>query len=686
MKSSNRLNDYKRITSLFIDLFKSKKVNSRQQNLNYFQQSLNRRNPSIELIKKNYDSLRTQSKSDKTGLKPLDLLLTLKYLSKSRNQTDLSHLELLFNDVNQFWHFNLTQQHLIFMIKGYISQRKLNKSLSLLESFNQNFDLRPLFSLILAACSNQNDFNSYQSAMALLNRYNIKPDLHIYNARIKLAFQFHDQSFANELFNEMIQVANLKPDKVTYTIMLDGYSKIGDWVKCQNLEDILRQKRPDLASWTCIMMARGRRFGLDEGLNVVNEMSEYNIQPNDIGLSQLVTLSPMPQSVDECKENLDHLSSVTGVIPDKHSYQAVIEKLLHRDVNDAYEFYMIIPNQSSLNIVYPLVNALSNDKVDSAQNNLTKLMNIFNTLDSKSRLNTILIGPILRTCAKSGDVQTAIDLLIEMKSNKIDLESQLQVSFIITLMRASSDHYQAFRLYANVVDSKASIIDEAGYSTIIAEFCKLKFNDNSIVPSMLFAEILNDMRKSGYPPNCKTYTTLLDYYAKVQDAESISRIENILNVDRSIVPDMYLNNALLNAYNRTLNSTKCVDLYNAWLLSNKVDNVSLSIILDASGSKTSTIDPLNIWKSSLKYITPNRKNWETLIEALVRKRRFAEAHKVTFESNEFEVDFNAVQILFKMTRASKDEKELGKLRSLIKNEYPLYYNTLKDTVDKPWIN
>lgn len=592
----------------------------------------------------------------------------------------------MFNDVDQFWGFDKSINHIQLLIIGYVSQRKLLKALDLTDEHLSQLNKPHLFSLLLASCSTNNDYSSYQRVMDMIRTTRTTQDLHIYNARLKLAFQFHDIDFVTQLRHEMT-IHGHQPDLITHTILLDGYSKWQDWDQCNVIETTLRALTPDLPSYTCILVARGRQYGIDEAKKIIADIFNAGLHPNDIALSHLITLSPTPSTSDEARAVIDDLSTLTGVDPDKATYQAMVEKLLTVSIDEAYAFYMTSP-QRALSPTYPLMRALAANARDTPSRNLTHMLNIYEQLDARTRLDTVLLALILRVCAKCGDVATATDLLVEMKENRLTLDTQFQTSFIITLLHASQDYYQAFRFYANVVDSRASSIDAEGFASIIAEFCGLQFDDGDgdsaqIVPAVLFSEILNDMRKAGHPPSCKTYTTLLDYYARVRNARSIGMIETLLNVDRSVKPDIYLYNALLNAHNKVGGGGRCVELFNALLFSKRVDNASLSIVLDCAGSRNTPADPMAVYRGAAKFIVPNRKNWETLIEVLVRRRRFDEAWEV-LQGGEFTVDANAVEVLFRMTRASRDEKEIDSLRQTLAKEYPHYWDTIKQTVDIPW--
>lgn len=670
---SSRIEDYKQITNLFKNLFKSTKPSIKQSN-ELFNRNLNSKNPSIDTLVTHYNNLKTSSNKD--FLDNNKLSKTLSILSKQSSP----FLDQFCEDIRNHWKLELSRRDFQFIIQAYVNQRRINKAVDIVRTLD-NPSLA-IFSVLLTGCSTHNDYNAYQRVLSIMEERDIKPDLHIYNARLKLAFQYHDIDVVDSLLEDL-KMDGYQPDLFTHTILLDGYSRLHQWSRANESEAFLRSSDTDIASWTCILLATGRQHGLEKAKEVVDEIFSAGLSPNDIALSHLVGLSQRPSSSEDAKILIDDLSAYAGVEPGKHTYRAALEHLLMVNLDEAYEFCISIPDQRSLPVTLPLITALAGNKDGTALDNLRKMLSIYDQLD-RERLDTRVLAHMLRTCAKAGDVQTAIDILVDMKTNSVDLESQFTTSFIVTLLHASSDYYQAFRLYANVVDSKATRLDAAGFSTIIAEFCGLKFQDENIVPAVLFSEILNDMRKAGYPPDCKTYTSLLDYYAHVRDNRSIAKIETLLNVDRSIMPDIYLHNALLNAHNRVGNGGKCVELYNALLFSRRADNASLSIALDVSGSRNTPADSIHIWNLSKKYIKPNRKNWETLIEALVRRRRFSDARNVTFNSEEFKPDTNAIEILFRMTRASRDEKEITILRNYLLENHIDDYNAIKNTVDIPW--
>ncbi|TIA83513.1 hypothetical protein E3P81_00657 [Wallemia ichthyophaga] len=678
---NSRISDYKRITRLFKDIFKSDRKPSKSKAIDLFNASLKNRHPNFDILWQNYESLRSTSTSDTSGVEPQQLLHTLKLLSKSSHKKDFIAFERLYNDIGNFWGFDITSNHIHLLILGNVSQRRLHDAISLTEKHLSQLNKPHLFPLLLASSSTNNDYSSYQRILQLIHSTNTTQDLAFYNARLKLAFQFHDLPFVEQLRHE-INSLNLQPDLITYTILLDGYSKWRLWEQSNSIESSLRALSPDLPSYTCILVARGRQYGIDEAKKVLKDIAEANLHPNDITLSHLVTLSPVPLSSQAARELIDDLSAEAGVDPSKHTYQAMVEKLLVGSHDAAYEFYMDSP-QRTLAATLPLMRTLAQ------HHDLARMVAIYDQLDARTRLDSALLALMLRVSAKQGDVSTATALLVEMKEAHVTLDTQFQTSFVIALLHSSQDFFQAFRFYANVVDSRASFIDGRGFESIIAEFCGLRFPEENdadavqIVPALLFSEILNDMRKAGHPPSCKTYTVLLDYYARVRDARSVGKIETLLNVDRSIRPDIYLCNALLNAHNRVGSGARCVELFNALLFSQRADNASLSIALDSAGSRSTPADPLAVYSNAAKFIPPNRKNWETLIEALARRKRFDEAWKV-LQGGEFSVDANSIEVLFRLTRASRDVEALDALRLSLVHHYPLLWDSIRQRVDIPW--
>ncbi|KAI0309554.1 hypothetical protein OF83DRAFT_48767 [Amylostereum chailletii] len=232
----------------------------------------------------------------------------------------------------------------------------------------------------------------------------------------------------------------------------------------------------------------------------------------------------------------------------------------------------------------------------------------------------------------------AVSLLEDMRDRRVSENSSTTASTAVLLLRSSATSDEAFQVYKTIRTYTHAPLDVPGYSTVLQTFSKLQFK-NEIPAWRAYFEIMRDMREAGFNVYCHVYTDLFRQFANAVaniDSHDMERRQALLHairsshhklsVDAGMVPDTACWNQLMDTYQRAGSFDDALRVWGMLHLSRQVNNVSISIILDACGYFGAVRTAQRIMETlrKEKYIL-NAKNWHSWLECLCRVGAFDEA-------------------------------------------------------------
>ena len=198
---------------------------------------------------------------------------------------------------------------------------------------------------------------------------------------------------------------------------------------------------------------------------------------------------------------------------------------------------------------------------------------------------------LLSACVRLHDVETARQLLERMAGRRVALEPNTATTLAMQLMRVCATFAEALGVYERV--QALRVLDADAYARLLAAFCALRVVDErGAVPPDYPLQVLGDMRQAGFHPSSRTYTVLLDFYAKSDQGTSagVRATHELIKRDVQLEPDLILINALMNAYNHVGEPAHVLGIWDTLvvLCANAgalryVDDVSLTIVCDTCG-------------------------------------------------------------------------------------------------------
>ncbi|PWY97184.1 hypothetical protein BCV70DRAFT_195962 [Testicularia cyperi] len=214
-----------------------------------------------------------------------------------------------------------------------------------------------------------------------------------------------------------------------------------------------------------------------------------------------------------------------------------------------------------------------------------------------------LVTTFVSACTRQRDLSMAQELLGRLRRAGLGLDAGVKASIATQLLSVATTWREAFDLYQQVArlqpvssssGSASPEFTERGYVAILEAFRELGCattgstgdRTRGAAPPEYLLQILQDMRGSGYRPSCSVYTSILNYYSKLDEPsyEGVKATHEILKQDATLDPDLALINALMNGYNRVDEPAVVLAIWDSLMASRQqIDGVTLSIFFDTAG-------------------------------------------------------------------------------------------------------
>ncbi|WFD33563.1 hypothetical protein MCUN1_000376 [Malassezia cuniculi] len=383
------------------------------------------------------------------------------------------------------------------------------------------------------------------------------------------------------------------------------------------LRDALGGRAGPASAWHALLLHDAHVFDWQHmWATAASAISRGSFMPDDETVSTLITgYLKGPELINTADDALlvaDRACSATGVAAGKQAYRLLLRHILgpvpvgSDDAHDQIDPGRIhegvllyqalrqrhVPADAAL--VQQLVDALCHAFVPALEPALALLDDV---LPKKHRFFSRQSGPtsqahvaifctLLGACARLGALDTAEDLYAKMKEHAVAVDAGRSLLHARMLIRAATSNEDAVRMYRAAASLNS--FDRVAYERLLHLFCKLQI-DGACPPEHPL-EVLGDMRAASFFPSAKTYTVLLDYYAKTprSSVASVEAIHELIKRDHAVKLDIILINALMNAYNRVGAPSEALNIWSSLVLLSRgkrryMNDVSLVIICDTCG-------------------------------------------------------------------------------------------------------
>jgi pentatricopeptide repeat protein len=435
------------------------------------------------------------------------------------------------------------------------------------------------YSTLLDAAIISKDHNQIGLNIYYQLTHQVKPrdiDLNILNNMIRFIAKV-DYNEALDLYYELdIKYPHIKPDRITFNILLDVCLKNGNPSKAYMIFGDMKKKariQPDIITYGTLIGAD--KDNLKSSLELFQDMCSASIEPTSRILNSLMNMASVKTA---SAKDLDDLVALT-------------QKYRHK---------LDVDTKAYNTLMHGL--ALSGRSKQAQQ--------LYDTVFRNSPTN-------------KPDVATFTHLILAY-INDDQIDDALE---IYTTLR---EHHKKCKAQEPV---KIPIqLDTTFYSTLISSLSKNIGNKDTITsdeedssPRLITAmTMFNDMRRLQIQPTVHTYTAMLHACGQYRDRYVLDHVHQLIKVDLYLDPDIAIYNALMDAYNRTCDGDAVLDIWQAISVPSSYlqpDSTSVSILFDSCGHNGLGYRAPPIW-SWLKRVNfeLNTNNYNSYIECLCRER------------------------------------------------------------------
>lgn len=245
------------------------------------------------------------------------------------------------------------------------------------------------------------------------------PDTYTYNFLIKHLIRNRNLSFVNSFINEMRDLFNVKPDLVTYTIMIDNVCNSKNLREATRLLGVLSEEgfKPDCYVYNTIMKGHCMLSQGGEVLRVFKKMQEEGVEPDLVTYNTLIYGLSKSGRVKDARKFLGVMAEM-GHFPDAATYTSLMNGMC-REGNALGALALLgemeakgcSPNSCTYNT---LLHGLCKLRF------LDKGVELFGVMkEARMELETGSYGTFVRALCRSGRVSEAyevFDYAVESKS------------------------------------------------------------------------------------------------------------------------------------------------------------------------------------------------------------------------------------------------------------------------------
>ncbi|PON63455.1 Tetratricopeptide-like helical domain containing protein [Parasponia andersonii] len=208
----------------------------------------------------------------------------------------------------------------------------------------------------------------------------------------------------------------------------------------------------------------------------------------------------------------------------------------------------IVREKPSLKAITTCLNLL----IDASQVDLARQF----LMDSKKNLNlkpnTCIFNILVKHHCKNGDLESAFEVVKEMKNAKISYPNQITYSTLIDGLCESGRLKEAIELFEEMISKDQILPDVLTYNVLINGFCRKGNVDRA-------RKIMEFMKRNGCNPNVFNYSSLISGFLKAGRFEEAEEIfEEMKNF--GLKPDKVGYTTMINCFCRIGRTDKALEL------------------------------------------------------------------------------------------------------------------------------
>jgi pentatricopeptide repeat domain-containing protein 1 len=288
----------------------------------------------------------------------------------------------------------------------------------------------------------------WKAALELLNTLEsegVELSLHVYNSALNACAKMGEWQEAQKLMQHM-QKGGLQPDEISYSIAITACDKAGELAEAMKLLRTMTSNglKPTASAYNGVIAAACRQQEVQMVLDLLAEMKQDGIQPDEINYETAIFACARAGWSTEAAALL-HDMTVQGLTPSTKHYNGLMASLMKNSEHDRVYALLaemcsagVRPNSVTFLTVLKALSALkSATSVTLETRRMVQLLEGMRLLGLQPTGECLLL--VIQACARSGEFDTALQLLDEMLQPQVaDVRSGEAHAAISAILAACS--------------------------------------------------------------------------------------------------------------------------------------------------------------------------------------------------------------------------------------------------------
>lgn len=594
-----------------------------------------------------------------------DLIRRLLMLARhGKRKEDIDFINSVISDMKQKLQLKPTPFEYHALMYAYGLQQSPEKAYAILERMKRDDHIKPTlhtYNTLLGCYKRVNNVDRAEEILAEMKQHKIKPDTVTYNTMLHLLLRTHHYQRMMDMYQAM-KADKARPDSYTFSTLLDAAVKSKDLHFGSEIYGQITQKcKPkdvDLTMVNNMIRFVADSSGLSKALDLYYCLPDRypHIRPDKVTFNIMLDVCFKSQNPAKAYQIFSDMTAAK-LKPDVVTYGTLIDaeaKMGH--LKASIQLFQDMCN-ASIEPNDRIFNSLANiaSSKSARPSDLNDLLDLIDKYQHKFKLDTKAYNALMYGLAQNGrsnqaqhvydtvfrhaacqpDIATFTHLILAY-INDNQLDDALEIYYTLR------EHHKKCMQDATAAATKRKVkipiqLDTTFYSTIIAALSKddlnhaISYSDDTdessprLVAAMSF---FNDMRPLQIQPTMHTYTAMLHACGQYRDQYVLDQVHKLIKVDLYLDPDIAIYNAMMDAYNRTGNGEKVLDIWQTLstaAASNHAqvapDQTTVSILFDSCGHNGYTQQAQSIWTFLKRTrFELNTNNYNSYIECLCRSR------------------------------------------------------------------
>eukprot|EP00953_Heterococcus_sp_UTEX-ZZ885_P004361 2861-Heterococcus_DN1.PRE.4 len=263
----------------------------------------------------------------------------------------------------------------------------------------------------------------WKAAFELLNTLEsegVELSLHVYNSALNACAKMGEWQEAQKLMQHM-QKGGLQPDEISYSIAITACDKAGELAEAMKLLRTMASNglKPTASAYNGVIAACCRQREVQMVLDLLTEMKQDGIQPDEINYETAIFACARAGWSTEAAA-LVHDMTEQGLTPSTKHYNGLMASLMKNSEHERVYTLLakmcsagIRPNSVTfLTVLKALSSLKSATSVTLVTRRMVQLLEEMRLLGLQPTGECLLL--VIQACAKSGEFDTALQLLEEM--------------------------------------------------------------------------------------------------------------------------------------------------------------------------------------------------------------------------------------------------------------------------------